>query len=137
MVARGLDSVGTGRQVELVAEAFHAAGWDVHLAVTTGGGSVPARLAQAGVSVHQLSTRPVVDAAAAVRLVQLARRLDLGPSDVVLTWGRSQVRLAAAAKLLMPTVRFVSHLAMQPSGPLAGLALGQADRVIARGSGWM
>jgi glycosyltransferase involved in cell wall biosynthesis len=131
MVARGLDPVGTGRQVELVAEAFHAAGWDVHLAVTTGGGAVATRLAHAGVTVHRLSTRPVVDAAAAVRLVQVARRLDLGSSDVVLTWGRSQVRLAAAIKLLMPMVRFVSHLAMRPSGTLTGLALGQTDRVIA------
>jgi len=131
MVARGLDSVGTGRQIELAGKAFRAAGWDVHLAVTTGGGAVATRLTHAGVAVHRLSTRPVVDAAAAVRLVQLARRLDLGSSDVVLAWGRSQIRLAAAIKLLIPTVRFVSHLAMQPSGTLTGLALGQADRVIA------
>ena len=50
---------------------------------------------------------------------------------MVLTWGRSQVRLAAAIKLLIPTVRFVSHLAMRPGGTITGLALGQADRVIA------
>ena len=131
MVARGLDSIGTGRQVELAAEALLAAGWDVHLAVTTGGGAIATRLTHAGATVHRLSTRPVVDAAAAVRLVQVARRLDLGSSAVVLAWGRSQIRLAAAIKLLMPTVRFVSHLAMQPSGTLTGLALGQADRVIA------
>ena len=131
MVARGLDSVGTGRQIELAAEAFQAAGWEVHLAVTTAGGAVATRLTQAGMTVHQLSTRPVVDVAAAVRLVQVARRLGLGSSDVVLTWGRSQVGLAAAIKLWIPTVRFVSHLAMRPSGTLAGLALGQADRVIA------
>ena len=131
MVARGLDSIGTGRQIELAAEGFLAAGWSVHLAVTTAGGAVATRLAHAGVTVHRLSTRPVVDAAAAVRLVQLARRLDLGSSDVVLTWGRSQVRLAAAIKLLIPTVGFVSHLAMRPNGTITGLALGQADRVIA------
>jgi hypothetical protein len=131
MIARGLDPVGIGRQIELVAEGFLAAGWSVHLAVTTGGGAVATRLTQTGMTVHQLSTRPVVDAAAAVRLVQVARRLDLGSSDVALTWGRSQVRLAAAIKLLIPTVRFVSHLAMQPSGTLTGLALGVADRVIA------
>jgi glycosyltransferase involved in cell wall biosynthesis len=131
MVARGLDSVGTGRQVELAAEAFQAAGWDVHLAVTTAGGAVARRLAHAGVTVHRLSTRPVVDAAAAVRLVQVARSLELGPSDVVLAWGRSQTRLAAAVKLLIPTVRFVGHLALWPSGTITRLALGQADRVIA------
>jgi glycosyltransferase involved in cell wall biosynthesis len=131
MVARGLDSIGTGRQIELVAKGFLAAGWNVHLAVTTAGGAVATRLAHAGVTVHRLSTRPIVDAAAAVRLVQVARRLDLGSSAVVLTWGRSQVRLAAAIKLLIPTVGFVSHLAMRPSGTITGLALGQADRVIA------
>ena len=131
MVARGLDSTGTGRQIELAAEGFQAAGWDVHLAVTTGGGAVAMRLTHAGVTVHQLSARPTVDAAAVVRLVQLARRLDLGSSDVVLTWGRSQVGLAAAIKLLIPSVGFVSHLAMRPSGTITGLALRQADRVIA------
>ena len=66
MVARGLDSIGTGRQIELAAEAFQAAGWEVHLAVTTAGGAVATRLTQAGMTVHQLSTRPVVDVAAAV-----------------------------------------------------------------------
>ena len=131
MVARGLDPVGTGRQIELAAEAFQAAAWNVHLAVTTTGGSVGTRLSHAGVTVHRLSARPTVDAAAVVRLVQLARRLDLGSSDVVLAWGRSQTRLAAAVKLLMPTVRFVSHLAMRPSGTITGLTIGQADRVIA------
>jgi len=131
MVSRGLDPIGTGRQIELVSERFLAAGWNVHLAVTTGGGAVSTRLTKIGITVHRLSTRPVVDAAAAVRLAQVARRLDLGSSDVVLTWGRSQVRLAAAIKLLIPTVQFVSHLAMQPSGTLTGLALGVADRVIA------
>ena len=130
MVSRGLDPVGTGRQIELVANGFLAAGWNVHLAVTTGGGAVAMRLARAGVTVHRLSTRPVVDAAAVVRLVQLARRLELGPSDVVLAWGRSQARLAAAVKVLMPAVRFVSHLAMRPRGLITGLALGKADRVI-------
>lgn len=131
MVARGLDSVGSGRQIELVAEGFLAAGWNVHLAVTTGGGAVATRLAHAGVTVHRLATRPVIDAAAVLRVVQLARRLELGSSDVVFAWGRSQSPLAAAVKLLMPTVRFVSHLAMRPSGTIIGLAVGQADRVIA------
>ena len=131
MVARGLDSVGTGRQIELAAAGFQAAGWDVHLAVTTGGGGVATRLAQAGVAVHRLSARPVADAAAAVRLVQLARRLELGSSDVVLAWGRSQSPLAAAVKLLMPSVQFVSYLSMRPRGIITGLAVGKADRVIA------
>jgi glycosyltransferase involved in cell wall biosynthesis len=131
MVSRGLDPVGTGRQVELAAEGFRAAGWSVHLAVTTTGGAVATRLEGAGMTVHRLATRPVVDAAAAVRLVRLVRSLELGSSDGVLAWGRSQARLAAAVKLLVPHVRLVSHLGMRPRGTLTGLALRQADRVIA------
>jgi glycosyltransferase involved in cell wall biosynthesis len=131
MVARGLDPIGTGRQIELAAKAFQAAGWNVHLAVTTRGGAIAPRLSRANVTVHGLSTRPVIDAAVVVRLVRLSRRLELGSSDVVLAWGRSQARLAAAVKLLMPTVRFVSHLAVRPHGIITGMAIGKADRVIA------
>jgi len=131
LVARGLDPIGTGRQIELVAAGFQTAGWDVHLAVTTEGGAVARRLAHAGVSVHRLSTRPTIDAAAAVRLVQLARRLSLQASDLILAWGRTQSPLAAAVKLLMPPVGFVSHLAIRPAGSMTALALGKADRVIA------
>lgn len=123
--------MGTGRQVELAAEGFRGAGWSVHLAVTTTGGAVPTRLEGAGITVHRLSTRPVVDAAAAVRLVRLARSLELRSSDGVLAWGRSQARLGAAVKLLVPHVRLVSQLGMRPRGTLTGLALRQADRVIA------
>lgn len=131
LVARGLDPIGTGRQTELVAEAFQAAGWRVHLAVTTAGGAVAPRLERAGVIVHRLSTRPVIDAAVAVRLALLARGLVSGPPDVVLACGRSQTLLATAVKLLMPTVWFVSHLSMRPQGTSLRLALCKADRVIA------
>ena len=131
MIARGLDPVGTGRQIELVAEGFRAAGWDVHLAVTTAGGALAPRLAHAGVTVHRLSTRPTADAATVVKLVQLARRLRLGSSDAVLSWGRSQAALAAAVKMLAPAVRFVIHLAVPPCGTITGLAVRNADRVIA------
>ena len=131
MITRGIDPVGTGRQIELVAEGFQAAGWHVHLAVTTAGGTVAQRLAHTGVTVHRLSSRPTVDAATVVKVVQRARRLGLGRSDVVLAWGRSQAPLAAAVKVFVPTVRFISHLAVRPRGTIAGLALGKADRVIA------
>jgi len=131
MVARGLDPVGTGRQIELVAEGFQVAGWNVHLAVTTAGGTVALRLAHAGVTVHRLSNRPTADAATVVKVVQLARRIGLGSSDAVLAWGRSQAPLAAVVKMLMPTVCFVSHLAMRPRGTITMLAVRKADRVIA------
>ena len=130
MVARGHDPVGTGRQIELAAEGFLSAGWQVHLAVTTAGGAVATRLASRGVSVHRLSTRPVVDAAAAVRLVVLARSLGLGPADTILAWGRSQAGMAAAVKAVLPPVRLVCHLSARPRGIVTGLALGKADRVI-------
>ena len=131
MVARGHDPVGTGRQVELAAEGFLGAGWRVHLAVTTAGGAVATRLASSGVIVHRLSTRPIVDAAAAVRLVLLARGLGLGPSDTILAWGRSQAGVAAAVKAVHPRVRLVCHLATRPRGFVTSLALARADRVIA------
>jgi len=131
MIARGLDPAGTGRQIELVAEGFRAAGWDVHLAVTTAGGAVASRLARASVTVHRLSTRPTADAATVVKVVQLARGLRLGSSDAVLAWGRSQIPPAAAVKVLMPAVCFISHLAVEPRGTITGLALRKADRVIA------
>lgn len=131
MVSRGLDPIGTGRQVELAAEGFLAAGWSVHLAVTTAGGAIEPRLSRAGVAVHRLSNRPDVDAAAAVRLVRLARGLDPGSSTALLSWGRSQAPLAAAVKVLVPAIRCVSHLALRPRGAVAALALRKVDRVIA------
>jgi len=131
IVARGHDPVGTGRQIELAAEGFFGAGWQVHLAVTTAGGAVATRLASSGVIVHRLSMRPVVDAAVAVRLVLLARRLGLGPSDTILAWGRSQAGVAAAVKSVLPTVRLVCHLQVRPRGLVTSMALVRADRVIA------
>ncbi|MFM8379976.1 MAG: hypothetical protein ACKOB1_11705 [Planctomycetia bacterium] len=69
MVAPGLDPVGTGRQIELAAEAFLEAGWQVAVAVGSSGGSVPARLASRGFSVYSIGRRPGFDAAVAARLV--------------------------------------------------------------------
>lgn len=131
MVSRGLDPIGTGRQVELAAEGFLAAGWSVHLAVTTAGGAIEPRLSRAGVAVHRLSNRPDVSAAAAVRLVRLARGLNAGSSTALLSWGRSQAPLAAAVKVLVPAIRCVSHLALRPRGVVTALALRKVDRVIA------
>lgn len=131
MVSRGLDPIGTGRQVELAAEGFLAAGWNVHLAVTTAGGAMATRLSRAGVAVHRLSNRPDVDPAAAVRLIRLARGLDPGSATALLSWGRSQAPLAAAVKVVVPAIRCVSHLALRPRGAVTALALRKVDRVIA------
>jgi glycosyltransferase involved in cell wall biosynthesis len=111
LAARGLDPVGTGRQIELLAAGLRTAGWDVHVAATSGGGGVPDRLAARGFAVHRLGMRPVTDAAAGVRLVRLARRLR---PAVLLACGRSQVPLAAAVKLAAPDVLVAVQLAVRP-----------------------
>ena len=64
LVARGLDPVGTGCELEHAAVGFAAAGQAVVVAVTSSGGSVPGRLAARGFAVHRLGRRPVVDAGA-------------------------------------------------------------------------
>ena len=51
IATHGLDPVGTGRQVELLAHGLAAAGRDVHVACTTTGGALPERLATAGIAV--------------------------------------------------------------------------------------
>lgn len=131
LVSRGLDPVGSGRQIELAAAAFRDAGWRVHVAATTAGGTVPARLAAAGFATHRVATRPVVDAAAAVRLVRLARSLRLGGQDAILVWGRSQARLAGALRPLLPRARLACRLESPPRHRLTGWCLQRADRVIA------
>lgn len=131
MVSRGLDPVGTGRQIELVSEAFHDADWDVHLAVTSGGGAVPERLAAAGATVHRLTRRPVADAAVAAKLVRLAHGLRLGVTDAILAWGVPQARLTAAVRPLLPRTRQACRLASPPRGRLTGWCLRRADLVIA------
>ena len=128
MVARGLDPVGTGRQVELVAEGLREAGWLVRLAVTTAGGAVPASLARAGFPVHRLSGRPRVDLAAAAGLVRLVR--SIRPS-VVHAWGLSQARLVAAVRPLLPRTAAVVHVGVEPRPGGAAWPLRLADRVIA------
>jgi len=128
LVTRGLDAIGTGRQVELSAAALRAAGHDVVVAVTTAGGSVPGRLAAEGLAVHRLGRRPVLDAASGLRLAALVRRL--GPS-VVVAHGSSQATIAAAATLVAPRSRLVCHLGGPPHGLRTAAALRRAHLVIA------
>lgn len=127
MVARGLDPVGTGRQVELAAEAFRAAGWSVAVAIGSSGGTVPARLAAAGIDVFPIGGRPTFDGAAAARLVRLCGRLR---PDAVLVWGRTAAGLVAAVRPLVGRARVVAHLAVGPRTWRSGLALRRMDRVI-------
>lgn len=132
MVARGLDPVGTGRQIELAAHAFRAVGWNVMLAVGTAGGTVPARLAAQGFTVYRLGTRPSFDAAAAARLAVLCRRV---APTVVHAWGRSAAFVAGSITPLVRGSRTVAHLATGPRSRRLGWALARLDRVITVSAG--
>ena len=92
LLARGLDAVGTGREVELVARGLAAAGHDVHLVLTSAGGSLGPRLAASGIPTHVTGARPGTDTASACRLLTLAWRLR--PAAIV-AFGRTAQRLLA------------------------------------------
>ena len=103
LAVRGLDPVGTGRQVELLAAGLREAGHDVHVALTTAGGSIAARLGRGGFAVHRVGRRPTApDAAATAGLAMLTRRLR---PAVVIACGRSALPAAATAALVAPATR--------------------------------
>jgi glycosyltransferase involved in cell wall biosynthesis len=129
LAVRGLDPVGTGRQVELLAAGLRAAGRDVHVALTTTGGGIAARLADDGFPVHRPGHRPMSpDLAAAVRLVALVRRLR--PAALI-ACGRSAFPAAAAVALAVPATRVAVQLAVAPRGRRPGWTLRRTDLVIA------
>lgn len=129
LAVRGLDPVGTGRQVELLAAGLRDAGRDVHVALTTSGGNSAGRLARAGITVHRVGRRPLApDAAAAGRLVVLARRLR---PATLLACGRSALPAAAAVALAAPATRVAAQLAVAPRRSVHVWALRRLDRVIA------
>jgi len=130
LVTRGLDPVGTGRQLELVADGLLAAGWRVRIAAMSGGGdAVLDRLACRGARVARLGLRRAPDAAAVARLVGAIRA---ECPEAVVTWGRSQARLAAAAIVLASSrSRLVCWLGVAPRGALTLAALRRAHRVVA------
>jgi len=132
MVARGLDPVGTGRQIELAAEAFREAGWQVIVAIGSSGGAVPGRLADRGFSVYSIGRRAGFDVAAAARLVQLARRLR---PTVVHAWGRGAAGAVAVSGPLVAGTRLVAHVATGPRRRATGWALGRFDRVLTTSAG--
>lgn len=132
MVARGLDPVGTGRQIELAAEGFRTAGWDVTVAVGTAGGAVPGRLAARGFAVHRIGTRPTFDIAVAARLLALCRR---HKPAVVHAWGRSAAAVAGSIRPFAGRSRAVAHLAAGPRSRRLGHALARLDRVMVVSAG--
>ena len=112
LAVRGLDPVGTGRQVELLAAGLAAAGHDVHVALATAGGGIATRLERAGFAVHRVGRRPTApDAASVARLVGLVRRLRAG---TLLACGRSLLPAAAAVALAASRTRVATQLALPP-----------------------
>jgi len=128
IAVRGLDPVGIGRQVELLARGLAADGRNVHVAITSAGGSLAARLRHAGLPVHAIGRRPVPDVAAMVRLVGLVRRLGAG---TLVSFGRRQAAMAAVARLSAPGIRTVAHVAVPPRDGMLGRGLRRSDRVVA------
>lgn len=132
IAVRGLDPVGTGRQAELVARGLTASGRDVHVAITSSGGSLAARLRAAGIPVHVVGRRPCPDIATAARLVAVVRRLR---PAVVVPFGRRQAALAQVVRAAAPRVRTVAHVATPPRSWRDGRILRGADRVVAAFAG--
>ncbi|MFM7135532.1 MAG: glycosyltransferase [Planctomycetota bacterium] len=128
LVVRGLDPVGTGRQVELAAAALAAAGHDVSVAITSTGGTLADRLARTGRPVHRVGRRPVADLAATARLAGLARRLR---PAAILGFGRSQVAPVAVAGRVVSGCRAVGWLAIEPRGYALRQAIRRLDAVVA------
>ncbi len=128
LVARGLDPVGTGRQVELAAVGLTAAGHDVAVAVTSAGGSLAERLTRAGLAVYRVGRRPAVDFGATMRLARLARRLQ--PAAIV-GFGRSALVPVAVCSRLVPGCRAVGWLGLEPRGFRQRAALRRLAAVVA------
>jgi len=128
IAVRGLDPVGTGRQVELLAQGLAAGGREVHVAITSAGGGIAARLRAGGIAVHELGRRPLPDVAAAARLAALARRLR--PRALV-SFGRRQAAMTPLARLAVPGLRTVLHAAVPVGTARQSRVLRTADAVVA------
>ena len=128
LVARGLDPVGTGCELEHAAVGFAAAGQAVVVAVTSSGGSVPGRLAARGFAVHRLGRRPVVDAGATARLARLAAQLR---PTAILGFGRSQAWPVMVARRCAAGSRAALRIGVVPRGQRQAWTLRRLDRVIA------
>lgn len=94
LVSRGLDAVGTGREVLQAARGLLDAGHDVHLALTTRPASVATSAAAAGVRLHSLSHRPEPSGAS---LLGVARAITRLKPQLVASWGWSSARVTGAA----------------------------------------
>lgn len=128
LVVRGLDPVGTGRQVELAAGGLAAVGRPVAVAITTTGGSLPARLELSGIPVHRLGGRPVGDIAATMRLIDLIRRLR--PAAII-GFGRSEAVRVAIARRFGGRAGAIGWVGLGPAGRRQAWHMRGLDRLVA------
>ncbi len=128
LVVRGLDPVGTGRQVELAAGGLAAAGRLVAVAITTTGGGLPARLEAAGIPVHRLGGRPVGDIAATMRLIGLIRRLR--PAAII-GFGRSEAARVAIARRFGGRAGAIGWVGLGPAGRRQAWHMRGLDQLVA------
>lgn len=132
LVARGADPIGTGREVEVAATGVAASGGQVHVALTSAVGSLSARLAARGMTVHEIGRRSQPDAAVVGRLAKLVRLVQPG---TVISFGRPQA-VASAAALACAALgsrrpRLACRVAVPPRTLTEAWALTRADRVLA------
>lgn len=127
VVTRGLDPVGTGRQVELAAEGLSRCGLDVSVAVMSRGGDVARRLTARGFKVHAVGCRPATDAAATARLVALVATLR---PDAMVGFGRSATVPLAAAKRWHSSCNAVLWLGLPPHRLRTIVATAGLDRIV-------
>lgn len=144
LVSRGLDPIGTGRQVLLAASGLVARGSEVHLATVSVDGSTDGPLMTAAgpiAAVHPLSSRPApsnlpVDPSA---IGGLARLLWRGDFDLVEAWGwssgiaaTSAIAIAGLARRRRPPLVIRAATPPGRSWPRRA-ALSRADIVLADG----
>ena len=142
LATRGLDPIGTGRQVLLAAEGLVAGGWDVHVALVSRGGSLAKPLEDAGATVHAVASRPssgrtLSAAAAPLAFARLLRKLD---ADVVEAWGWASSITAAIGLGIMRLQRSGPPLVLRVATPPGrswrrAWAVRRAATVLADGEG--
>lgn len=131
LVTRGLDPVGTGREVLLASRRLLEVGDDLHVAAITQPGSVATEVAAGGGTLHALSHRPRPDAASIAALAQTIRRVR---PRLVVSWGWSAWWVTGAAMAVQSGRRAPRWLGSvgRPTTPATPIARWAARRLMRR-----